>query len=681
VTSTPQHAATGVPPGRHPRAGLQPGSRWPVGLALALLVLGLVGAREAHAVHTAAQLPVAPAGPVVVVGVVAHQVLTPADRAALAARPDAAQLGLVSLPASARSGCATAAWASLGTGQDEVPGGGCTPATTNGRVAGWAALARAQPGGNARLGTLAASAAGCITAVGPGAAVAAARPDGEVNRLESLADFQRSGGRTSCPLTLVDAGTDSDEVIRLLGGRTDLVVVLVGIAPGPGSDGSDLQVVYRLGARPTGWLTSRSTRRPGVVTLADLTAALGDVVRAPGAPRPAGLPGETMEVHPARTSAVSDQAYLDAVLNRPRATKVGEIVAALVAAAALGVAGLAWVGRRRTVLLRAAAVLLVLPLAMTLTGLVPWSRAGSPAAALAVALVLATAVLAETTLRVARRHDVPLAVVASAATTGVLLLDAVSGGLLQEGSLLNPRSLDGGRWYGFGNLTFAVYASAGLVLTGHVVSRLRDTPRRRLALPAGALLVAALLLSDAWPTMGADLGGVLALGPPALGLLLVLGGRALTAPRLLLLGASGVVVAAAVAVLDWLRGPAARTHLGDFVQRLLDGDAQALVVRKATAAADTVLTPWGLAALAFGVGAWTLIFMRLLEPATSRFSAIRPVAGAVLATALLGSVLNDSGLLVGAAMTTTFLVTTLTLVLDRGRPVLADGDGPAVLRP
>lgn len=644
---------------------------WGVALTLAVLVLGLVGARSAHVAHTASQLP-ASTGALVLVGVVGHPVLTATDRAALTAHPGATQLGLVSLPASSRSDCPTSVWASLGAGRSVLPGGECRPAVLDGRVVGWSALERAQSphGGDAHLGALSSATAGCITAVGPGAAVAAARSDGTVDRVETLSDFEQAGGHTSCPLTIVDAGTDSDPVTRLLAGNPDLTVIVVGLAPAAGSPGSNLQVVYRLGARPSGWLTSRSTRRPGVVTLADLTPTLVDFVADAAAPAPEGLLGETIRVHPAVVaSAAAGQAYLDGVLTQPKTMRVGELVAAVVGALAAAAAGLAWARRRRAVLVRATAVLLVLPLAMTLTGLVPWYRAGSPALTLGAVLLLMTGLLAEATFRVARARRVPLAVVAAVATAGALGLDAVSGGLLQEGSLLNPRSLDGGRWYGLGNLTFAVYAGSGLVATGYIVHHLRDTGRRRPAVPAGAAVGAVVLLTDAWPTMGADFGGLLALGPPLLGLLVVLSGRALTWPKIILVSVAGVLVAAVVATLDWSRGPASRTHVGDFVQRLLDGDAEALVMGKAVAAAHTVVTPWGLTALTLGVLAWTLIYARLLRPAPLRFSTIRPVAGAVLGTALLGSVLNDSGLLVWAAMTMTFLLTALSLLLDAELPL------------
>ena len=83
--------------------------------------------------------------------------------------------------------------------------------------------------------------------------------------------------------------------------------------------------------------------------------------------------------------------------------------------------------------------------------------------------------------------------------------------------------------------------------------------------------------------MGSDFGGVIALTPPLLWLLLVLSGVKITWLRLLALGGAAVVAIGLISGLDWLRGPDRRSHLGNFVQRILDGDALDVVARKAVA--------------------------------------------------------------------------------------------------
>ena len=67
----------------------------------------------------------------------------------------------------------------------------------------------------------------------------------------------------------------------------------------------------------------------------------------------------------------------------------------------------------------------------------------------------------------------PFAVVAAAVTVAAFTVDAALGGVMEPGSMLNSRPVNGGRWYGFGNVTFAVYAAATLVLVGYLAHRLR----------------------------------------------------------------------------------------------------------------------------------------------------------------------------------------------------------------
>ena len=79
---------------------------------------------------------------------------------------------------------------------------------------------------------------------------------------------------STCPITIVDAGPLSDQIITELANRKDITLIVTGVGPNAGSDDPSLQVVYRLGTTLPGWLTSASTRREGIVTLTDLTRTL-----------------------------------------------------------------------------------------------------------------------------------------------------------------------------------------------------------------------------------------------------------------------------------------------------------------------------------------------------------------------------------------------------------------------
>ncbi len=153
---------------------------------------------------------------------------------------------------------------------------------------------RALPYG-AQPGALA-EAVRCTTAVGPGAAVAAARPFGRVDRYVATLPDDPGGLLSTCVLSIVDIGTISGTdpvqrqaqaraadalMARVLAARPahSLVIVAgladtdqaarlhVAIADGPGFAG--------------GWLTSSSTSRPGYVQLTDLAPTALNVLDRP----------------------------------------------------------------------------------------------------------------------------------------------------------------------------------------------------------------------------------------------------------------------------------------------------------------------------------------------------------------------------------------------------------------
>ena len=57
-----------------------------------------------------------------------------------------------------------------------------------------------------------------------------------------------------------------------------------------------------------------------------------------------------------------------------------------------------------------------------------------------------------------------------------------------------------------------------------------------------------------------------------------------------------------------------------FFQRVLDGDAFNIMIRKAVAATASILSPLGMGSLLVGVIVWILLFRRLLPPGCARSS-------------------------------------------------------------
>jgi hypothetical protein len=288
---------------------------------------------------------------------------------------------------------------------------------------------------------------------------------------------------------------------------------------------------------------------------------------------------------------------------------------------------------------------------MMLTGAVPWKNSGWPGLFLSLLVAAWSLILTVLALLVGRVARVPNVIAATALTVAAFTIDAALGAVMEPGSMLNSRPIFGLRWYGFGNVTFAAYASAGLVLAGYIAHRCLDAGRRRGAVAAVGAIGFGIVICEGWPSMGSDFGGVIVLTPAVLWLMLALSGVRITWPKLLAIGGSAVLAVGVISILDWLRGPDQRTHLGNFVQRILDGDALDVISRKAVASAETIAAPVGIGSLVIGVALWIVIFRYAVPRIATVFSTLRSTLIAALIVAVLGTVLNDGGIFVWLTVT------------------------------
>jgi hypothetical protein len=634
--------------------------------ALIVLLAAFLGLRSVHGLQPEPVAAPMPTGTVVVVGVTDRSSLTGSDLALIDSHSDAVQFAAVSVRPRYIGDCTAAGWATLGAGRRTSVDGLCDPRVERQRVTDWPQrlTAAAAHHGDAVLGTLAASMRGCVAAVGPRAALAAARPDGTVAHYDTVDHFHRDGMATPCPLTLIDAGRQSDQIISALADRPHVTVMVTGIGPPTGSDDPSLQALYVLPAAAAGWLTSASTRRDGIVNLTDLTATL---IAAGGREVPgtrAPVDGSPFQVRAEMVTAAAAQDHLEAVSALSSAAVHADTALGVSGAVLLVILIASVIARRFVVARPILAWGTILPAAMLLAGAVPWNATRWPILVLLMTLAGWSITLTVVVFAGAKRLNVPFAVAGAVVTVTVLTVDAALGGVMEPGSMLNSRPVNGGRWYGFGNVTFAVYAAATLVLVGYLAHRLRATGHRRAALISVAVIGFGVVLCEGWPSMGADFGGVLALTPPLLWLLLRLADIPITWPKLLGAAGSALVLVAAISWLDWLRGPTARTHLGSFLQRVLDGDALNIIIRKAVAAAGSMLNPLGMGAVLVGVIVWVFLFRRLLPVLRTEFPTLHTVAVAALGVAILGTALNDGGITIWYTVTPAFTVTVSALWVE-----------------
>jgi len=571
-------------------------------------------------------------------------------------------------------------------------------------VDGWDALAALQSSSEFRptlgvLGDALADGDVCTTAVAPGAALALAGRDGTVARYRDLdAALADPADTFSCPVTVVDAGgapyhpdpagytgtvplpddvtTDGparDSALRAVDatvGRVlaavppEATVLVMDVGnPAPGRPSLGVGVADADADDAPAYLTSGATHWLGVVRLLDVPTTL---VTAFGLPVPADLSGSPIELaaeRPGGTGATVRE--LAGITERDHMLRVttGTVTTlpAYVGLAAFALVVLLLPRLRRTSPRAAGrwarvldAVLLVcaaVPAAAFLMTAWGWWRLAEPATALWVTLGASTALVALVGALAPRRPVWAGATVVATLTFVVLTVDAALGTPLHRGSPLGSAPTLGGRYYGFGNPTYSIYATAAVIAAAGLATAVR---RRWGKVPAGvvaSVVGLVTLVVSVWPTLGADVGGGLVLLPVFVVVVLGVLEARVTWRRLLLAGLAGVLLVAAIGVVDWLRPPAQRTHLGAFVQSVVDGTALETITRKAG---------YALRSLTGGVPAWLALAVLVALVAVlwggrrlqatwllrteARWPLLRPVLVALLIAGVGGAVVNDYGI-------------------------------------
>ncbi|MGC5628118.1 hypothetical protein ACPYO6_07695 [Georgenia sp. Z1344] len=498
---------------------------------------------------------------------------------------------------------------------DAVPGtlGGSLAEAGRSAVAigGGAAVALAEPDGtvadarpttddDAELGALTASAIEdgadlVVVDLDPADATGRA-PDGEAAPGEAAPGEESPGEQPPGARTPAELDARVGAVVDALAETgSEPTILLASLYDGTRT--STLQALALTGAgEGSGLATSPATRTDGMVQAPDL---LPTVLSLLDVDQPTGLVGSALVTRPGDDDPADRAAGLRDVGVRALA------VAPLVSPAVLWLVGLniglgaaALVGLNRRVLaalggterarhrvlrvLRAAALVVAsLPVALIASSLLPWWRFEPAGLALAGVTVAGALLLALVAVGGPWRHSLvgPTAVV-SGVTAVVIAADVMLGSHLFLGSVLGTQPQIGARYFGMSNHYFALFATASLLLAATAAQALVARGRGRAAAAAALAIGAVATAIDGWPAFGADFGGPPAMIPAFVVLALLVAGVRVTWPRVLLIGAVTVAVVATVSLLDWLRPPDERTHLGRFVGTLLDGGAFDVIWRK-----------------------------------------------------------------------------------------------------
>ncbi|WP_170127287.1 hypothetical protein [Kineococcus rhizosphaerae] len=577
------------------------------------------------------------------------------------------------------------------------------------------------------LGAALAAAGTRTLAVNQGAAIALADTAGTVPRYvpantpDAVGGYVQDALESGTQVVVVDAGVVRDpadlpsqenapaasRAEQVVAVDADLAAVQRAIAASTGADATTLLAVSLADAGKTahlqfgaatgpqpgsgtydGFLGSRSTRQTAIVQTTDLTPTV--LALALGSDHgTAGLVGAPVTSTDAGTSAAAREEKvrdLDAAaqavqpLVGPFFTVWGasQIVLYAVATIALRKAWGGQTGRRRVLAwLRALAVVFGAVCASTfLANTIPWWRAGDStgshllavtgAVGLYVAVITALALLGPW-----RRHPLgPLGFVGFV-TAAVLAVDCATGSRLITSSLNGLQPVVAGRFYGLGNQQFALFATGSLLFTIAVADWLVRTGRRT---PAVVFVAAAgLLATYVDGVLGSDFGGPPAILPAFGFLALVVAGVRITWRRVVVLLGATVLVLAAISFADWLRPTDDQTHLGRFVQTLIDGGAWQIVERKGAQNLRILYGNW-LLSLVLAVAAVFIAFVlarpkvlgvSVLERAYAAFPVLKPGLACLLVLLVIGFAVNDSGAAipaVGAMLAVPLLIACITRV-------------------
>ncbi|TWP35919.1 hypothetical protein [Leekyejoonella antrihumi] len=548
------------------------------------------------------------------------------------------------------------------------------------------ALARPLSADIGRLGSSMTKIGQCISAHGELAGLGAA------NRVGLIAHYSPSTTNPdlhTCPVTFISLPAYSDTYIAHLMKRLPpkSTLVVAGMADDTAPESLHAVVIAGPGV-PHGQLTSEATRQPGVLQLTDLSAL---VLARMGAAAPHLTEGSVPVVQSTSspTASVVAASELTEVLTVEHAFVAPFFISYLgVVVVALLLCSLWWWRQRRRgrpagILVRAAYAIVggmaaAMPVSTFLVGLVPWWRAGDPRLALAGFIVAFAAVLtAAALLGPWRRWKRGPMLFLAGATLVTITLDIIYGSRLQFTSMIGLQPVYGGRFYGNGNMGYAIMATTGILIAATLAGKLIEGRHRRLATLTVLLVGSFVVLVDGFPSWGADGGGPTALIPTFGYLALNAAGVRLTWLRIAVIGSCTALIVSGLAVLDYLRAPKYRTHLGDFVSQVRNHGNFSGVDRiwqanwhMLTSSFGTMLVPFMLlyAILALVRPDWPIA--RPIRPLLEKVTFLGHGLAATVVCWLIGFLSNDSGTAIppGGMMIAAPLLIVLSACLSWSRP-------------
>ena len=500
----------------------------------------------------------------------------------------------------------------------------------------------------------------------------------EMSDLERAEQGRQVASEDAFEEALADALTAADDAfgtfLAEVARPEDLVVMLSPTAPLPQEE----LTVFAMSAPDVeaGWARSSTTRRDAYVSLSDIAATVvgflglevGDGMS--DTPITSVGDGSTLTERVDRLVEANDRAvFRDDVVGPLTVSYIVLLVAMLLAVAL----GSRWAPRGAGALRFVALVVMVLPAVTYLGGLLPYSAFSLVSYGLALLgiAVVATGLVTWVAARLGRGDDQVAPVLVAALTVAVLAFDVLSGGHLQLDTIFGYSPIVAGRFAGFGNQAFSLISVSSLVLAcgGWVLAGRRGHASARLWTVL-ALFAFVVVIVGA-PTLGSDVGGVLASVPAFAVCTLLLTGRRIRLRTAALIAAATVAVLVLFAAVDLARPTESRTHLGRFAQRFLDGEGALILERKLNANLSVLTTTvwtWVIpAALAF------LVYLtwrpnNVLRQINEAQPTFRSFGVSAITLGVVAWALNDSGVSMPAMMLAIALPYTAVLAMGVREP-------------
>ncbi|MEV0621100.1 hypothetical protein AB0I81_47775 [Nonomuraea sp. NPDC050404] len=629
--------------------------------------------------------------------------LSPSDTPHLWSLAESSAIGSLSVRTVGSTTCPYDGWLSVSSGTRSAVGYACGAPPKPEATGGGAVIPDYRylidVAGQRTAGTLGETlkAAGrCSVAIGPGAALALADQQGAVAHYHESPSRLSAGDLDKCPMVAMDvddlispylaagdrlpktpdllSAAERRQALRLADAKagallsalpTGTTVLLAGLSDHGSVPHLRVAALREPGAQGR-LLGTSSTKREDISILTDLTATVLTKLGVPvpstvvGVPLHVGAPGATFE----------HLRLADASAQTMRSGKAAYFTTLAVLQVLFYVLAFLLLRRGKKLgWVRAAAVALAaLPVTSFLVNLLPWATLPELFGGMALWWVAITALALAGPWR--RRTLGPLGVVA-AITALTLVGDLLTGTTLQLNSFMGYSAEQGARYYGLGNIPFALLATGTLLATTVIAHRWPG--KVGLAAIVGLGTIAMVLGGSG---MGSDFGGVIAFVPGIAVTALILTGKRVSLVKLGAFCVAGGVIVMGFAWLNYLRPAHEQSHLGRFVGQVLTGEAVDVIWRKLVAMLSTLLSP---NLMPIVIAAVAFLVYAILRPAQAsggvvpaafeHSPALRAGLIGTLVSGVVGMLVNDSG----AAVLSMALALAVPLLLATGISALGKG--------